>query len=56
MPHRVARHPTANVLTTDERDVVAKFLDEKIDQATPVLVFFGRHIGENMGAGGIIVP
>ena len=33
--------------------MVAELLPEKINQPAPVLVFFFRHFGENLGGGGI---
>jgi hypothetical protein len=35
--------------------VVAELFDVKVDQAAPVFVFLHRHIGEQMGAGGIVL-
>ena len=56
LPDRATLHPAAHILPANERNVIAEFLDVEIDQLTAMLALLGRHIGEDMRAGGIIVP
>ena len=48
--------PAADILPTDQRDVVAEFLDEKVDQLAPMLVFLFGHVDENLGAVRVVGP
>ena len=43
-----------DVLPAHQRDVVAEFGDEHVDQLSAVFVFLGGHLFEYFGAGGIV--
>ena len=45
-------HESADILTADERDVVAEFLAVEFDQTAAVAGFFVAHAVENGGGGG----
>ena len=45
----------AHVLAAHERDVTAEAVHEGVDQPAPMLVLLGRHVGEHLGAVGILV-
>ena len=55
LPDRLARDVAANVLAANERNVLAELRDEEIDEAPAVLVLLGRHVREDLGAGGIVL-
>ena len=53
LPDRLALDVAANVLTADERNVLAEFRDEEVDQAPAMHVLLGRHVRQHLRAGGI---
>ncbi len=44
----------ADVLAPDQRDVFPKLSAVDVQQAATVFTFLGRHLGENVGAAGIV--
>ena len=50
MPEGAALDVAANVLPAHERNVLAEFGDEGVNQLASMLVFFPRHFLEHFGA------
>jgi hypothetical protein len=50
VPHRAVLDEPAHVAAPDQRDVLAEFLAEQVDQAPPVFAFLRRHFREDRGA------
>ncbi len=55
LPMRPALHPAPNILSADQRNMIAEPLREHVDQRSTVMVFLGRHVGENLRAIGILL-
>ena len=55
MPHRLLRDVAADVIPAHERNVVAEFRHEQVDEPAPVVVLLGRHLVEHFGACRVVV-
>ena len=55
MPDGLRWDIAADVLAPHQRNVVAKFRYEQIDESAPVTVLLRRHLVEHFGACGVIV-
>ena len=55
LPDRLADDVALDVLAANERDMLAEFRDEQVDQPAAVLVLLGRHFDEHLGGGGIVL-
>jgi hypothetical protein len=49
LPDSLAVEKAAHVVAADQRDMVAEFFLEQVDQAAAVLALFGGHIEEHLG-------
>ncbi len=56
LPGWAAGDGPVHVLAADQRDTVAEFLDVGVYEHPAVLAFLHRHMGEDAGAVGILVP
>ena len=55
LPNRLLRNIAADVLAAHERNVVAEFRHEEIDEPAPMRVLLGRHLVEHFGGRRVIV-
>ena len=56
LPKSLAMNKTSNVLAPDERDVAAELRHVQVDQHSPVVIFFCRHIGKDIGGIRMMFP
>ncbi len=54
LPNRFLRNIAADVLAAHERDMIAEFRDEEVDEPAPVRVLLGGHLVEHLRAGGVV--
>ena len=56
LPDRLVLDEAAHILAADQRNMLAEFRPVQFEQALAMLALFLGHLGEDLGAAGILAP